>query len=78
MIEVVIDKIGLIGYVTHTKYSSIAYFDIFLNYLLDDNELNQILNAKKLIVENKKYKIIRVDYLNDFEMTKLIVEYEYK
>jgi len=78
MTDVIIDKLQLIAYVNHIKYSSIAYFDIFLNYCLDDFELNEIMNAKKLIIDNKKYKIIRADYLNDLNETKLIIEYEYK
>jgi len=78
MTDIQIDNVQLIGYVNHIKYSSIAYFDIFLNYCLDDFELNEVLNAKKLIIDNKKYKIIRTDFLNDFNETKLIIEYEYK
>jgi len=78
MTDIQIDNVQLIGYVNHIKYSSIAYFDIFLNYQLDDFELNEILNAKKLKIDNKKYKIIRTDFLNDFNETKLIIEYEYK
>lgn len=78
MIDIQIDNLQLIGYVNHIKYSSIAYFDIFLNYCLDDKEIEEVLKAKKMIIEKKKYKIIRADFLNDFNETKLIIEYEYK
>ncbi len=78
MTEITLDKMQLVGYLVHVKFASIAYFELFLSYELDDMELNEVYNAKKLIIDNKKYKIIRVDSLNDFNETKLIIEYEYK
>lgn len=78
MTEIQFDNIQLVGRVEHVKYSSIAYFDIFLNYELDDFELNEVLTSKKMILNKKRYKIIRADFLNDFNETKLIIEYEYK
>jgi len=78
MTEIMLDKVQLVGYLNHVKYASICYFELFLNYELDDMELNEIYRAKKLIIDNKKYKIIKIDSLNDFNETKLIIEYEYK
>jgi len=78
MIEITLDKMQLVGFLNHVKYASLCYFELFLNYELDDMELNEIYRAKTLRIDNKKYKIIKVDSLNDFNETKLIIEYEYK